>query len=702
MRCLLYNLVGFISIFKVIFVAAKTDEKYPDFPEPLTKANFKETLEDGLHIVEFYSPYCGHCKHLEPVWKETWKQFQEESKTLKISFNQINCIESGDVCQEENIEAFPSIRLYNKDGLIKIYPANGDRSVESFLKFARNEAKNPNNYDDASLESKSVLLEDVDFVDVIAGKSKEPYLVSFWPTDEMANVDATGVEIYDCEDCSAFRRTWKQLSNRLQHAGIKTGHLNCVKYATLCKHLGYNKLTKKSTFDDDRHPAVAMVLPNKTTNNLFKYKGGFSTESSTYEDFALSLFSNSKLPEITAGELKTIMKHYFDFDKNSIVPLDKQNIHIVFAYDPNTVVPEDYDVFEYLLEPLSKLTNIRLYQSKDDILEVVKTGFRYFSSQINYNTTEKSKFVTPEYVTMSTLSQLPTFIMFKDGELTPGVFHGYSTTETRNPELIMKWIKENSLPHISKVDSSNIEHLINFKPDLYNTLSILCVGEDDPNEKEKKNMRDKERVLENFITAHYDYDYLRMNHMFEKILKRREKKEDIIKSLKEKNADARKIVAAMRYEIFHEDSLQNILGYMDLEDVQEILEQITNKPLDRNLEYGDVLIIDKNNRKLYVTKISGDKSSPFSTYALKETLLSINMPEQSEFTVSSDYLPLKIGRKSNSGHFWKRFIYVIIIIVGIYNAYPWVIRTVRHIKTNKAYKAKRNTEGLLGHVEKKA
>ncbi|CAL9733602.1 ER-retained PMA1-suppressing protein 1 [Monosporozyma servazzii] len=702
MRSLLLTLVGIISIFQTVFVVAKTDEKYPDFPEPLTKANFKETLEEGLHIVEFYSPYCSHCKHLAPIWKEAWKRFQDESKTLKVSFNQVNCIESGDICQEENIDAYPIIRLYNKDGFIKKYPDNGDRSVESFLKFARNEAKNPNNYDDVSLESQSVLLEDIDFVDMIAGKSKEPYLVSFWPTDEMVNVDSAGVEIYDCEDCSSFRRTWKQLSNRLVHAGIKTGHLNCVKYATLCKQLGFKKLTKKTTFDDNRHPAVAMVLPNKTTNNLFKFKGGFSTEAQTYEDFAISLNLNSKLPEITSGELKNIMKHSFDFDKNSIVPIDKQNTHIVFAYDPKTVVPEDYDIFEYLLEPLSKLPNIRLYQSKENILDVVKTGFSDFSNRINYNMTEKEKFVKEEYVTMSTLTQLPTFILFKDGDLIPKVFHGYSTTEMRNQELIMKWIKENSLPHISKVDSSNVERLINFKSDLYNTLTILCVGNDDPNEKEKKNLRDKERVLENFITAHYDYDNVRMNYMFEKILKRRDKKDAIIQSLKEKNANARKIVDAMRYEIFHEDNLQNILGFMDLKDVQEILEQISNKPLERKLEYGDVLIIDKNNRRLYVTKISGDKTSPDSIYALKETLLSINIPDQSVFTTDSDYLPLKIGRKPKSGHFWKNIFYLIIMVICAYCAAPWVISIIRNIKTNRSYKNKRNTDGLLGNVEKKA
>ena len=45
----------------------------------LTEKNFDKAIEDNKYIlVEFYAPWCGHCKKLAPVWDKLAENLQAE------------------------------------------------------------------------------------------------------------------------------------------------------------------------------------------------------------------------------------------------------------------------------------------------------------------------------------------------------------------------------------------------------------------------------------------------------------------------------------------------------------------------------------------------------------------------------------------------------------------------------------------------
>lgn len=70
--CLVKCLAGLETPTSEISKIDETEKqkKEDQFPDPLTATNFETEVSKHLHVVEFFSPYCSHCKHMAPKWKE--------------------------------------------------------------------------------------------------------------------------------------------------------------------------------------------------------------------------------------------------------------------------------------------------------------------------------------------------------------------------------------------------------------------------------------------------------------------------------------------------------------------------------------------------------------------------------------------------------------------------------------------------------
>jgi len=100
----------------------------------LTDDNFKEKVleSDDLWLVEFFAPWCGHCKNLEPIWAEAATQLKGKVKVGALDAT-VHTITAGNY----GIKGFPTIKIFSagkKDGSAEDY--EGGRTTSDIVNWA--------------------------------------------------------------------------------------------------------------------------------------------------------------------------------------------------------------------------------------------------------------------------------------------------------------------------------------------------------------------------------------------------------------------------------------------------------------------------------------------------------------------------------------------------------------------------------------
>ena len=78
----------------------------------MTGSNFEEVAMDKSKnvLVEFYAPWCGHCKQLVPVWEKLGEAFEGNDDIVVAKMDA-----TVNELPNERVRSFPTIKLYKKD-----------------------------------------------------------------------------------------------------------------------------------------------------------------------------------------------------------------------------------------------------------------------------------------------------------------------------------------------------------------------------------------------------------------------------------------------------------------------------------------------------------------------------------------------------------------------------------------------------------
>lgn len=78
----------------------------------LTPDNFKEEVlnYDGVVLVEFYAPWCGHCRNLSPEWKKAASALKGIAKVAAVDADQHK-----ELGGKYSVQGFPTIKVFGTD-----------------------------------------------------------------------------------------------------------------------------------------------------------------------------------------------------------------------------------------------------------------------------------------------------------------------------------------------------------------------------------------------------------------------------------------------------------------------------------------------------------------------------------------------------------------------------------------------------------
>ncbi|GBF74572.1 thiol reductase thioredoxin [Paenibacillus sp. 598K] len=76
----------------------------------LTKDNFKESIEKGVSVVDFWAPWCGPCKMQLPIVEELSTEMEGQAIVGKI-----NVDEEPELASQFGVMSIPTLILF-KDG----------------------------------------------------------------------------------------------------------------------------------------------------------------------------------------------------------------------------------------------------------------------------------------------------------------------------------------------------------------------------------------------------------------------------------------------------------------------------------------------------------------------------------------------------------------------------------------------------------
>ncbi|RPD67169.1 disulfide isomerase [Lentinus tigrinus ALCF2SS1-7] len=312
----------------------------------LTPATFDSTVNpESLMLVEFFAPWCGHCKALAPHYEEAATALKE--KNIKLA--KVNCVDEADLCQSNGIQGYPTLRVY-RNGEYTEY--TGPRKADGIIGYMTKQSLpavsevTKDNFDDFKTADKLVAIAFVSSstdapaaeFSATASKHRDDYLFGLSTDPEVAaaaGVTPPAIVVFRSFDEPQTEYPYPIASAQVKDIETWIGDLsipiidevgadNYQTYASSGKPLAYLFVDPTDEKHDEYVNAIKPVAA--------KYKGKINfvwIDAIKYGDHARALnLLESKWPSFVIQDLQKQLKYPFDQSKDLTAEAAEEQVEL--------------------------------------------------------------------------------------------------------------------------------------------------------------------------------------------------------------------------------------------------------------------------------------------------------------------------------------------------------------------------------------
>uniref|UniRef100_A0A8C1A5X8 protein disulfide-isomerase n=1 Tax=Cyprinus carpio carpio TaxID=630221 RepID=A0A8C1A5X8_CYPCA len=120
-----------------------TEPEKPEKTEEITEekdvlvlhsVNFDRALSENKYLlVEFYAPWCGHCRNLEPIYAEVAGLLKNGSSEVRLA--KVDANEEKDLATEFHVGSFPTLKFFKDGNRQNATDFSGKRTVKGITRW---------------------------------------------------------------------------------------------------------------------------------------------------------------------------------------------------------------------------------------------------------------------------------------------------------------------------------------------------------------------------------------------------------------------------------------------------------------------------------------------------------------------------------------------------------------------------------------